>query len=214
MTILIVEDQTILRESLKALLSSQPDLQVVGEAGDGFEAIRTAQNHSPDLLLLDLSMPRMNGLDAIREIRRVSPKTNIVVLTVHSAEEYILSALEAVVVGYVLKDGHITELLTAIHHVLDGHHYLSPSISGTIIDGILKRRKARAVRVAWGTVTRREREVWKLIAGGHKSREIADQLCISIKAIEKHRASLTEKLGINNVAALTSMAIEKSLINQ
>jgi DNA-binding NarL/FixJ family response regulator len=213
-TMLIVEDQTILRESLKAFLSSQPDLQVIGEAGDGFEAIRSVQKHTPDLVLLDLSMPIVSGLDAIKEIRRVSPKTKIVVLTVHSTEEYILSALEAGAVGYVLKDAHSAELLAAIRHVLDGRHYLSPSISDTIIDGFLKGKKTPAARSAWEKMTQREREVLKLVAEGHKNREIADLLCISIKTVEKHRVSLMKKLGMKNVAALTALAIEKGLINQ
>jgi len=146
--IVIAEDHTILREGLKSLLSSQPNLKIVGEAGDGLEPIRCVQNHSPDMILLDLSMPRMTGLDVIKEIKRVNADTKIIVLTVHSSEEYILATLQAGADGYVLKDADSTELLTAIRHVLDGRRYLNPSISGTIIDGILQGKKASAIRFA------------------------------------------------------------------
>ena len=213
-SIVIAEDHTILREGVKALLSSHPDLKVVGEAADGLEAIRCVQNHSPDMILLDLSMPRMTGLDAIKEIKRVTPQIKIVVLTVHNTEEYILSTLQAGADGYVLKDAHSTELLTAIRHVLDGHRYLSPGISGTIIDGLLEGKKESAIRSAWDTLTQREREILKLVAEGHKNKDIADLLCISIKTVEKHRANLMDKLGLHNVASLTALAAEKGLINR
>jgi DNA-binding NarL/FixJ family response regulator len=212
--VVIAEDHTILREGLKALLSSHPELKVVGEAADGLEAIRCVQNLSPDMILLDLSMPRMTGLDAIKEIKRVSADTKIIVLTVHSTEEYILATLQAGADGYVLKDAHSTELMTAIRHVLDGRRYLSPSISGTIIDGLLQGKKASSIKSAWETLTQREREILKLIAEGHKNKDIADLLCISLKTVEKHRANLMDKLDLHNVAALTALAAEKGLINR
>ncbi len=212
--IVLAEDHTILREGLKSLLSSQPDLRIVGEAGDGLEAIRSVRDHNPDMVLLDLSMPRMTGLDAIKEIKRVNSQTKIIVLTVHSTEEYILATLQAGADGYVLKDVHSEELMTAIRHVLDGRRYLSPSISGTVIDGLLQGKKASAIRSSWDTLTQREREILKLVAEGHKNKEIADLLCISLKTVEKHRANLMEKLDLHNVAALTALAAEKGLINR
>ena len=212
--IVIAEDHTILREGLKALLSSQPDLKVVAEAKDGLEAIRCVQNNSPDMILLDLSMPRMTGLDAIKEIKRVNADTKIIVLTVHSTEEYILATLRAGADGYVLKDAHSMELMTAIRHVLDGRRYLSPSISGTIIDGLLQGKKASVIRSSWDTLTQREREILKLIAEGNKNKQIADLLCISLKTVEKHRANLMGKLSLHNVASLTALAAEKGLLNR
>jgi DNA-binding NarL/FixJ family response regulator len=190
--IVIAEDHTILREGLKSLLSSHPDLKVVAEAEDGLEAIRCAQNHSPDLVLMDLSMPRMTGLDAIKEIKRVSPQTKIVVLTVHKTEEYILATLRAGANGYVLKEAHSNELLTAIRHVLNGHQYLSPSLSGTVIDRLLDGEKPSAIRPAWETLSKRERQILKLVAEGYRNKEIADLLCISIKTVERHRSNLME----------------------
>ncbi|MGE5841985.1 MAG: response regulator [Deltaproteobacteria bacterium] len=213
-TVLIAEDSTILREALKLLLSSQPDLVVVGEASDGLEAVHYAQNQSPDLVLMDLSMPKSTGLDAIKEIKRVTPQTKIIALTLHKAREYILSTLEAGADGYVPKDAHSSELMAAIRHVLDGRPYLSPSISGTIIDGLLQSKKTPEIRSAWDTLTRREREILKLVAEGYKSKDIADILCISLKTVEKHRANLMEKLGLHNVAALTTLAREKGLIER
>jgi len=213
-SIVIAEDHTILREGLNALLSSQPDLKVVGEAGDGLEAIRCARVHSPDLILLDLSMPRMTGLDAIKEIKRVSPQTKIIALTVHETEEYILATLRAGAEGYVLKEAHSAELLTAIRQVLDGCQYLSSSIPGTIIDRLLEGEKASTIRPAWESLTQREREILKLVAEGYRNKEIADLLCISLKTVEKHRANLMEKLDLHNVASLTALAAEKGLINR
>ena len=212
--IVIAEDYTILREGLKSMLSSQPDFEIVGEAEDGRKAIQRVENFKPDLILMDLSMPRMTGLDAIKEIKRVNVDTKIVVLTVHCNEEYILATLQEGADGYVLKDAGGTELLTAIRHVLDGRRYLSPSISGTIIDDLLEGKKASEVRSSWETLTQREREILKLIAEGHKNKEIADLLCISVKTAEKHRANLMEKLGLHNVASLTALAAEKGLIDK
>jgi len=211
--VVIAEDHTILREGLNALLSSQPDLKVVAEAEDGLEAVSCVRNHSPDIILLDLSMPRMTGLDAIKEIKKVKADTKVVVLTVHNSEEYILSSLRAGADGYVLKEAHSSELLTAIRHVADGRHYLSPTISGTIIDGFLEGKKMPAVRTAWESLSKRERQILKLIAEGHKNKDIADFLCISTKTVEKHRSNLMEKLDLHNVAALTALAAEKGLIN-
>jgi len=213
-SIVIAEDHTILREGLNALLSSQSDLKVVGEAGDGLEAIRCVRNHSPDMVLLDLSMPRMTGLDAIKAIKKANAQTKIIVLTVHRAEEYLLATLRAGADGYVLKEAHSTELLTAIRHVLAGRQYLSPSIPGTMIERLLEGEKASTIRSAWETLTQREREILKLVAEGYRNKEIADLLCISVKTVEKHRANLMEKLDLHDAASLTALAAEKGLINK
>jgi len=212
--IVIAEDYTLLREGIKALISCETDLKVVGEVEDGLEAIRSVRELSPDLVLMDLSMARMTGFDAIKEIKRVSPQTKILVLTAYDSEEYILSSLQAGADGYVLKKTPKTELLTAIRHVLDGRRYLSPSISDTIIDRFLESKEASADRSPWATLTRRERQILKLVAEGHKSKDIADLLSISVKTVEKHRDNLMGKLGLRNVAALTALAAEKGLIEK
>jgi DNA-binding NarL/FixJ family response regulator len=212
--IVIAEDHTILREGLRALLSSSPDFDVVGEAEDGREAIRCVEKLKPHLILTDLSMPRMNGMDAIREIKRRSRETKVLVLTVHKTEEYILATLQAGADGYLLKDSTHAELLAAVKHVLSGKHYISPGISDKVLDGYLEGKKSVKTRTSWETLTQREREILKLIAEGYKNKEIADDLCISVKTVEKHRANLMEKLNLHNVQALTTYAIEKGLVSR
>jgi two-component system response regulator NreC len=212
--IVIAEDHTILREGLKSLLSSNPGFEIVGEAGDGREAIRCAEKLKPDLILTDLSMPRMNGMEAIKEIKRESPATKVLVLTVHRAEEYILATFKAGADGYVLKDSTHSELVMAVKKVLNGRHYISPEISEKVIDGYLEGKKTLKPRTSWETLTQREREILKLIAEGYKNKEIADDLCISVKTVEKHRANLMEKLDLHNVQALTAFAIEKGVVSR
>ena len=209
--IVIAEDHTILREGLKVLLSSHPDLEVVGEAVDGREAVQRVEEAAPDLVLLDLSMPRMDGMEAIREIRKGSPETKILALTVHKAEEYVLSALQAGADGYALKDATHEELVTAIRSVLAGRRYLSPGVSEQVIEGYLAGKRGGEPKSTWASVTPREREVLKLIAEGYKNKEIAEDLCISVKTVEKHRSNIMEKLDIRSVAELTKYAVREGL---
>jgi DNA-binding NarL/FixJ family response regulator len=212
--IVIAEDHTILREGLRALFASSQEFEVVGEAEDGREAIRSAEKLQPDLIITDLSMPRMNGMDAIREIKKRSPQTRILVLTVHKTEEYVLATLHAGADGYVLKDANQNELMVAIRSVLTGKPYLSPGISDKVIEGYLKGKRDIKPSSSWEMLTHREREILKLIAEGYKNKEIADYLCISVKTVEKHRANLMEKLDLHNVQALTALAIEKGLVSR
>ena len=212
--VVIAEDHTILREGLRALLSAEPDLEVVGEAEDGQEAIRLVEKLSPHLILMDLSMPRMNGLDAIREIKKQSAGTKILVLTVHKTDEYILATLQAGADGYILKDSTHAELGMAIRTVLGGKFYLSPGISEKIIDGYLAGNKSSKSTTPWETLTARERGILKLIAEGYKNKDIAEYLCISVKTVEKHRANLMQKLDLHSVSALTALAIEKGLVTK
>lgn len=212
--IVIAEDYTILREGLRSLLSSNPEFEIAGEAEDGQEAIRSVEKLKPDLALMDLSMPRMNGMDAIKEIKKRSPETKVLVLTVHKTEEYILAALQAGADGYILKDSTHAELGMAIKSVLDGKRYISPGISESLIEGYLEGRRKMRPTSTWDTLTQREREILKLIGEGYKNKEIADYLCISAKTVEKHRANLMKKLDLHNIQALTALALEKGLVNR
>ena len=212
--VVIAEDHTILREGLRALFSSSPDFEIVGEAEDGRGAIQCIENVKPALVLMDLSMPRMNGMDAIREIKKLCPGTKILALTVHKAEEYVLATLQAGADAYVLKDATYPELVMAMKSVLVGKRYLSPGISEKVIEGYLEGRKTVRYTSAWDILTKREREILKLIAEGHKNKEIADYLCVSVKTVETHRANLMRKLDLHDVSALTAFAMEKGLITR
>jgi len=210
--LVIAEDHTILREGLKALLSARPDLEVVGEATDGREAVRAVQELNPDLILLDLSMPRSNGLEALKEIKRVSPHTKVLVLTVHKTEDYVFTALQAGADGYVLKDSSASELTLAVRSVMNGERYLGPAIAGTVVSGYLGSRDGKPIRLSFDDLSTRERKVLKLIAEGYRTKDIAEYPCISPKTVEKHRANLMDRLNLHSVSALTTYAIEKGLV--
>ena len=212
--VVIAEDHTILREGLRSLIASSPDFQVVSEAEDGYAAIRCAEKHKPDILLLDLSMPRLNGLEAIKGIKKVSNNTKVVVLTVHKGNEYILASLQAGADGYLLKNENFADLLTAFKSVLSGKQYLSPEISETVLVGRLDGKKTLKKTTAWDSLSKREREILKLIAEDYKSKDIAQLFFISIKTVEKHRANLMKKLNLHSVSALTALAIGKGLVNR
>ncbi|MFH0823574.1 MAG: response regulator transcription factor [Pseudomonadota bacterium] len=212
--IVIAEDHTILREGLRALLSSDPEFDIVGEAEDGFAATKCVERLGPDVVLMDLSMPRMHGMEAIREIKSIAPSTKILVLTVHKNEEYILASFKAGCDGYVLKDASHHELISAIRTVLTGKPYLCPAVSAVVLDGYLEGKEGLKDESSWHTLTVREREVLKLIAEGYKNRQIADLLCVSPKTVEKHRANLMKKLDLHSVPALTAFAMEKGLIGK
>ena len=210
----IVEDCTILREGLRSLLNANKDFEVVGEAEDGFAAITCAKTCQPDLILLDLSMPKMNGLSAIKDIKRVSPQTKILTLTVYDQDEYILEAFRSGADGYCLKDTNHDELMSAIKIVLSGKTYFSPGVSEKVLEGYLEGKKSLKAKSSWESLTTREREVLKLVGEGYKNKKIAEMLCLSEKTVEKHRANIMEKLNLRNTAALTAFAIEKGLVDK
>jgi two-component system response regulator NreC len=210
--VLIAEDHAILREGLRALLSSSSDLEVIGEAEDGQEAVNLARQLKPDLILMDLSMPNMNGTEAIRTIKRHNPVTKLIALTVHKTEEYVRATLDAGATGYILKDDTHHDLLTAIASVRKGKVYLSPGICGKVVNGFLEPATYNATSTSWSRLTVREREVTKLIAEGRKSREVAEQLSVSLKTVEKHRSNLMRKLDLHSVSAVTKYAIENNLV--
>lgn len=212
-SIFVVEDHAIVREGLLALLSLDSRIEVVGESDNGRDAVHLIGVAKPALILMDLSMPGMNGIEAIREIRHRYPGVRIIVLTVHRTEEYIRAALEAGANGYVLKNSTHAELMLAIRSVLDGKSYLSPVVSEKIIVGYLNGGDVDA-KSPWETLTPRERVVLKLIAEGQQNKRIAIYLSISVKTVEKHRANIMRKLNLHNAASLTAYAIERQLVTR
>ncbi|MCK5647508.1 MAG: response regulator transcription factor [Gammaproteobacteria bacterium] len=213
--IFIAEDHAILREGLRALLESNPDIDIVGEAEDGQEAVQKICKIKPQLVLMDLSMPHMNGTEAIAMIKRREPDIKIIALTVHKSHEYVRATLDAKADGYVLKDDTHLQLLTAIKHVIKGNIYLSPGITQRVVSGFLDKDAAPADfsrSHSWNTLTERERQVIKLIAEGSRNRDIAESLSVSIKTVEKHRSNLMKKLDLHNASSLTTYAIENNMM--
>jgi len=210
--IVIVEDHQLFRDGLKAMLTKRGDLDLIGEAEDGIEAVKVIRKLKPDMVLLDLSMPKMNGISVLKEVRRELPDTRILLLTIHESDQHILEAFEAGADGYCIKDSSQQELMLAIDSVLEGRTYISPGISDLVMEGFLATRKKLKTQTRWDTVTQREREVLKLLAEGYTNKEIGDLLHISVKTVEKHRANLIGKLDLHNVAQLTAFAIKNGLI--
>lgn len=210
--IFIAEDHQLFREGLKSMLKSRGDIDVVGEAEDGLEAVRQIRKVKPDLVLLDLSMPKMGGVSVMKEIKRELPDTRILALTIHESDQYVLEAFDAGTDGYCVKDASRQELMIAIDSVLQGKPYISPGISDQVIEGYLTGRRRLKKESNWDTLTQREREVLKLLAEGYTNKNIGEFLHISIKTVEKHRANLIGKLDLHNVAQLTAFAMEKGLI--
>ncbi len=216
-TVVISDDHGIMRDGLRALIESEPDLQVIGTAANGREAIRAAEQYKPDLILMDISMPLTDGPEAIAYIKRRSPTMRILVLTFHTDELHIQAALQAGADGYVLKDDSRVELLTAIRAVLAGKSYLSPAICNRVVSGYLGVGAAIRSNLSTPTNTNnglssREREVIKLIAEGYRTRQIAQFLSLSPKTIEKHRSNLMRKLGLRSASAVTAYAIANGFV--
>jgi len=210
--ILIVEDNTLLRAGLRALLAQETDIEIGGEADNGRDALRLISTLAPDLVLMDLTMPGTNGIEAIVEIKRCNRNIKILVLTLHRAEEYIHQSLKAGADGYILKHATHDELRVAIRSVVNGKTYLSPDISSVVISGYLGSGKNAGVTSAWETVTNRERQVLKLVAEGCSNKSIAGHLSLSVKTVEKHRSNLMKKLDLHNASMLTAFAIAKGLV--
>ena len=210
--ILIVDDHALMRNGLEAMLESEPDYEVVGVAADGMTAIRSVAELQPDIILMDLTMPRTSGMDAIVQIKRQHPHIKIVALTFHKEDKYIHATLEAGADAYVLKDDSRTELFNALANVATGTNYLSPSIVDKVVAGYLSGGDATSTKPSWEVLTRREREVIKLIAEGKRTKEIAEYLSLSPKTIEKHRTNLMRKLDLHNVSEVTVYAIKNGFV--
>ncbi len=207
--VLLADDHTIVRDGLKAILQSQEDMEVVGEAKNGFEAVRMAKELSPHIVLLDLLMPQLNGLEAARQIRRESPTTQVLILTTSSNEAHVENIMQMGAAGYLIKQNAGTELLKALREVRKGNAYFSASISKRLLQHSreLFNRGSKSRKL-----TPRELEVLQLVAEGNANKMIADRMSISIKTVEKHRQALMEKLNLHEAASLTRYAIEHGIV--
>jgi len=210
--ILLVDDHTILRDGIRLLLESEPDMTVVGEAEDGRTAVKLTCQLKPDVVLMDIAMPLLNGLEATRQIKHDCPHAKVLILTMHENEEYIRQALASGAMGYILKDAAARELLNAIHAVHRGEAILSPAVTRLVVENYLR----------WGDIQKdsstnrlspREREVLQLIAEGYSNKQIAEILCISIKTVQAHRMNLMSKLDLHDRAELIKYAIQRKIID-
>ncbi|MCL4426640.1 MAG: response regulator transcription factor [Firmicutes bacterium] len=210
--VLLVDDHTILRDGIRLLLSSQEDIEVVGEAGDGREAVEKVLQLQPDVVLMDIGLPVMNGIEATRTITQKRPATKVLVLTMHEDEEYVLPLLAAGASGYVLKKTASSELISALRAVAEGNAFLHPAVAKTVIDKYLQGAAPEGDSGGPDGLTEREVEVLKLVAQGLSNREIADRLFISIKTVQAHRSNIMEKLNLHDRVDLAKYAIRKGLI--
>ncbi len=209
--IILAEDHTLVRKGLRALLEGYPNIEVVGEAADGREAIKLTEDVHPHVVVMDINMPGLNGLEATDRIKRHYPDVQVLILSMHANEEYVLQVLRSGASGYLLKDSATEELVAAIAAVYQGEAYLSPRISKTVIADYVRRTEAEGRRAPHEMLTPREREVLQLVAEGHTSKQIAQQLHLSVKTVETHRANLMDKLNIHNRAGLIRYAIRAGL---
>ena len=208
--ILVVDDHAVLRDGIRALLGLHTDIEVVGEASEGKEAVGKAQELMPDVVIMDIAMPGMDGLEATRRIRKKNPKIKVLVLTQHDNKEYILSVIKAGASGYVPKRALGSELVSAIHAVQEGDSFLYPSAAAALIEDYLQQTKSED---PYDQLTAREREIFKLIAEGHTSREIADMLFLSLRTVQGHRLRIMEKLSLHNRTELIKLAMRKGLVS-
>ena len=212
-TVVLADDHTIVRQGLAKLLEGEPNLRVVGEAENGREAVEKVAELKPDIVIMDIAMPMLNGIEATRQIKKVCPKTKVIILSMYSHEYYIHELLETGVSGYLLKDSSGRDIINAIHAAIKDETFLSPSISKMVVDTYLSPRKASPREERFKQLSNREREVFQLIAEGHSTRQIADMLYVSISTVKSHKAKIMEKLGIDTPVQLIHFAIQLGLVD-
>ncbi|HEX4926617.1 MAG TPA: response regulator transcription factor [Burkholderiales bacterium] len=207
--VLLADDHALVRAGIRSLLGSMAEVEVVGEASSGEEAIELAQRENPDVVLMDIAMRGMTGLQAAAAMRERMPSVRVVILSMHSGEEYVLQALRAGAAGYLLKDAATGELELALRSVMRGESWLSPAVSRQVVEGYVQRTGGET---APEVLTARQREVLRLVAGGKSTKEIAFLLNLSVKTVETHRAQIMDRLGIRDVAGLVRYALRTGLV--
>ncbi len=209
--VLLADDHAVVRDGLRVLLEAQPDISVIGDAANGRETVRRVVRLRPDVAVIDVAMPDLNGIEAAREIGEVCPSTQVIILSMHSTTEHVFRALQAGARGYLLKESAGIEVVNAVRAVHAGYRYLSQKISDKLVDDYVRQRQAADAKSPLGRLSHREREVLQLVVEGNSSAEIADALSLSVKTIETYRARLMHKLGIGDLPGLVKFAIQHGL---
>lgn len=210
--VLVADDHLIVREGIMALLDAQEDIEVIGEAADGEEAVNRTKESRPDIVLLDITMPVMNGMEAARQIKDCCPDVKVVVLTMHESDEYFFKMLDAGASGYFIKGGSSSELVAAIRAVYHGDVFLYPTMAKKLLSDYLQRVKLGHDKETYDGLTAREREIIKLIAEGRTNQDIAEMLVLSVATVQTHRAHIMAKLGLHNRTELTKYALKRGYI--
>ncbi|MGH2478185.1 MAG: response regulator [Ktedonobacteraceae bacterium] len=210
--ILLADDHTILRAGLKMMLNAQPDMEVIGEAHDGRQALHEALRLHPDVILMDITMPDMNGIEATRQVKKQLPDVKVLILTMHENDEYVFQALRAGASGYLLKEAADTDLINALHVIQSGNFYLSPTAQSVMVGDYLQRVHAGEEKDSYSSLTEREREILKLVAEGFTNNQIAERLVISPKTVDTHRTHIMDKLNLHSRAELVKYAMRRGLL--
>ncbi|MDQ6699609.1 MAG: response regulator transcription factor [Acidobacteriota bacterium] len=210
--ILLADDHGIVRQGLRAVLAREPSLEVIGESSDGREAVRLAEALQPNIVIMDISMPQLNGLEAAKQIVKASPRTHIIILSMHSDETYLIRALQAGVKGYLLKESAEEDLIRAVRMVAQGKTFFSPAVTNALLADYMRDMQQRNLRDSYDLLTEREREVLQLLAEGKSNKEAASVLDVSTNTVETHRTNLMQKLGLHNTAEIVLYAVRKKII--
>lgn len=211
--IVLADDHKLMRSGVRVLLERQQDFTVVGEASDGREAVALVNSQKPDVLVMDIGMPNLNGIEAAAQITQSHPEISIVMLSMHSDESYVLRALNAGAKGYLLKDSAETDLIRAVHSVADGKSFFSPAVSKVLLDDYVRKLKRSGTDDPYDLLTPREREVLQLVAEGKSNKEVAQLLNLSVYTVETHRSNIMEKLHLHGVPELILYAVRKGVIS-
>jgi two-component system, NarL family, response regulator NreC len=210
--ILLADDHAIVRRGLRSLIETQPDLNVMAEAADGLEALRLCEEHQPDAVILDVAMPKLNGIEVAERVQKLSRPPSVIILSMHADESYIIRALAAGARAYLLKDATDEDLIPALRAVAAGKPFFSPSVTAVLIEDYVRQLQARGLSDSYHLLTDREKQVLQLLAEGRTNKEVATLLDVGVSTIETHRANLMQKLNLHNTAEIVLYAVRKGII--